>query len=98
MESTATSDPVPSTRAKNVVTCTPGDNTTFNNVAFEMATGGATRSGAGVVLRPLGVTNNTWLFTTSPQNHDTGAVKVEALMSSVSSIGPVVVTTAGVGC
>src|SRR5262249_6594762 len=98
MTSNATTVPVPSTRAKNVVNCAPGDSVVFNNVALERATGGAVSRGAGVVLRPVGVTNNTWLFTISPQNHDTGAVKDDGLMSSVSSIGPVVVTTGGVGC
>ena len=52
MASNATTDPVPSTRAKNVVTCPPGGSVTFNNVAFEMATGDATASGAGGVLTP----------------------------------------------
>ena len=98
MTSNATTVPVPFTRAKNVVNCAPGESVVFNNVAFEMATGGATTIGVGVVLRPVGVTHNTWLFTTSPQNHDTGAVKDDALMSSVSSIGPVVLTTPDAGC
>ena len=80
------------------MSCTPGGSVTFNNVAFVRATGGATVSGAGVVLTPAAVTHSSWLFTTSPQNHDTGAVKADALMSSVNSIGPVVVTTGGVGC
>jgi hypothetical protein len=43
-------------QGENVVTCPPGGTVMFNNVAFEMATSGATRSGAGVVLMPVDVT------------------------------------------
>ena len=46
----------------------------LSSVAFEIATGGPTVSGAGVVVTPLGVTNNTWPLTMRPQYHVTDAV------------------------